>query len=160
GYDLRILGGSRSPGWSAARASRALQRKPGSQPAERRRLPMIKDSVRRLCASAIVLGALLSPAVLLPLPAQETPRTGAPAGLQLSEPGVAWAGYVAPREPNYAIARLFNDFGNPATGIGPMTDDPAHPYVNNEVARQMRIQPTYRVADLDSRAGRNLMPWA
>jgi hypothetical protein len=67
---------------------------------------------------------------------------------------------VAPKEPNYAIARLFNDFGNPATGLGPVSDDPAHPYVNNEVARQMRIQPTYRVADLNNAAARNLMPWA
>src|SRR5262245_31693982 len=120
---------------------------------------MIRNSVRRLCAGAIV-GALLSSAAFLSLSAQEAPRTGAPPGLQLSEAGIAWAGYITPREPNLAIARLFNDFASPATGIGPMTDDPAHPYFNNEVARQMRIQPTFRVADLNSAAGRNLMPWA
>src|SRR5882724_6176588 len=130
--------------------------------AKKRGIRMTRELPRvlRLCASAIVLGALYGPGAFLPLLAQEMPRTGAPPILALSAPGVAWAGFVAPKEPNYAIARLFNDFGNPATGIGPVTDDPAHPYVNNEVARQMRIQPTYRVADLDNAAARNLMPWA
>jgi hypothetical protein len=117
-----------------------------------------------LRAGAIGLGALLCLAAPLPLVApvlaQEVPRTAAPPRLQLSEPGVAWAGFVAPKEPNYAIARLFNDFGSPATGIGPVSDGPAHPYVNNEVARQMQIQPTFRVADLTNAAARNLMPWA
>ena len=61
-------------------------------------------------AGAIVLGALLGSAALLPTLAAEAPRTGAPPGLDLSAPGVAWAGFVAPKEPNYAIARLFNDF--------------------------------------------------
>jgi len=119
---------------------------------------MTRDCVRgwRVC----LLAALLSPAAFLPLFAQEVPRTGAPPNLRLSEPGVGWAGYVTPREPNRAIARLFNDFAQPATGIGLITDGPAHPYVNNEVARQMRIQPTFRVADLDNAAARNLMPWA
>jgi hypothetical protein len=84
---------------------------------------------------------------------------GAPANLNLSAPGVAWAGFVAPREPNYAIARLFNDYANPASGLGPVSDGPAHPYVNNEVAREMRTEPTYRVADLDNAAAKNLMPW-
>jgi hypothetical protein len=109
---------------------------------------------------AMVVGALLFPAALLPMLAQEAPRTAAPPGLKLSEPGVAWAGFVEPKEPNYAVARLFNDFAQPATGIGPVSDGPAHPYVNNEVAREMRIPPTYRVADLDNAAARNLMPWA
>src|SRR5712672_3336361 len=107
-------------------------------------------NVRRLRASAIVLGLLCSPAAFLPLLAQEAPRTGAAPDLRLSEPGVAWAGFVAPKEPNYAIARLFNDFAGPATGLGPVTDGPDHPYANNEVAREMRLQPTYRVADLNN----------
>jgi len=66
---------------------------------------------------------------------------------------------VAPKEPNYAVARLFNDFAGPATGLGPVTDGPDHPYANNEVAREMRIPPTYRVADLNNAAGKNLLPW-
>ncbi len=66
---------------------------------------------------------------------------------------------MQPRQPNYAIARTFNDFSNPPNGIGPVTDDPAHLFANNEVAREMKIQPTYRVAGLDNAAGKNLMPW-
>ena len=40
-----------------------------------------------------------------------------------------------------------------------MTDDPEHPYFNNEMARVLRGQPTYRVANLNNDAGKNLMPW-
>src|SRR5262244_3664417 len=112
-----------------------------------------------LFAGAIVLGALCNVAVVRSKVAAQEQKTGAPANLELSAPGVAWAGFAAPKEPNYAIARLFNDFANPATGLGPVTDGPAHPYVNNEVAREMRIQPTSRVADLDNAAGKNLLPW-
>ena len=113
----------------------------------------------RLLASAIMMGALSGPAALLSASAAEAPATGAPPGLDLSAPGVGWAGFVAPKEPNYAVARLFNDFASPATGLGPVTDGPAHPYANNEVAREMRIPPTYRVADLDNASGKNLLPW-
>jgi hypothetical protein len=124
-------------------------------------MPMTRDlpRMRRVLAGAIVLGALCSAAASLPVFAAEASKTGAPPNLDLSAPGVAWAGFVAPKEPNYAIARLFNDYANPATGLGPVTDGPAHPYANNEVAREMRIQPTYRVADLDNASGKNLLPW-
>jgi hypothetical protein len=126
-------------------------------------MPMTKYlpcmTARCLLASVILLGALCAPGVFLPTLAAEAPTTGAPPNLNLSAPGVAWAGFVAPRAPNYAIARLFNDYANPETGLGPVTDGPAHPYVNNEVAREMRIPPTYRVADLNNAAARNLMPW-
>jgi len=87
----------------------------------------------RLLASAIVLGALCVSGAF-PALAADAPATGAPPNLDLSAPGVAWAGFVAPKAPDYAIARAFNDFTNPATGLGPVTDGPAHPYVNNEVA--------------------------
>jgi hypothetical protein len=128
---------------------------------EKQGLLMTSDllRMRRLLAGAIVLGALCGPAAFLPILGQEAPRTGAPPNRNLSEPGIAWAGFVRPKEPNYAIARLFNDFASPATGLGPVTDDPAHPYANNEVAREMGIPPTYRVADLNNAAGKNLMPW-
>ena len=115
--------------------------------------------MRRLLAGATVLGALCVPAAFLPTFAADAPTTGAPPNLDLSGPGVAWAGFIAPKAPNYAIARAFNDFVNPASGLGPVTDGPAQPYVNNEVAREMRIAPTYRVADLDNAAAKNLMPW-
>jgi len=70
-----------------------------------------------LCASAAYGPALPAAA---PPAAQQTIRN-------LSAPGVAWAGFVAPKENNYTIARTFNDFTSPTTGIGPVTDDPAHP---------------------------------
>jgi hypothetical protein len=120
---------------------------------------MKKLRLRRLLASAIVMGAVGGSAAWLSASAAEAPETGAPPGLNLSAPGVGWAGFIAPKEPNYAVARLFNDFASPATGLGPVTDGPAHPYANNEVAREMRIPPTYRVADLDNPSGKNLMPW-
>jgi hypothetical protein len=109
---------------------------------------------RHLLAGLTVLATLCGPYALPPILAAEPPRTGVPPNLDLSAPGIAWAGFVAPKESNYAIARLFNDFASPATGLGPVTDDPAHPYANNEVAREMRIPPTYRVADLNNPAGK------
>jgi hypothetical protein len=72
---------------------------------------------RRLFAGAIVLGVLVGFAAL-PVGAQDVANTGAPPNLDLSAPGVAWAGFVLPKAPNYAIARLFNDFAGPATGSG------------------------------------------
>ena len=108
---------------------------------------------------ALFSAMLLSAACVLPALAADAPATGAPPGLNLSAPGVAWMGFIAPKEPNYAIARTFNDYSNPPTGLGPVSDGPAHPYANNEVAREMRTAPTYRVADLDNAAAKNLMPW-
>jgi len=113
----------------------------------------------RLLTGASLLTALCAAAAVFPTLAADAPATGAPPGLDLSAPGVGWAGFVQPRAPNYDVARLFNDYANPATGIGPVSDGPAHPYVNNEVAREMRTAPTYRVADLENAAGKNLMPW-
>jgi len=118
---------------------------------------MTEVRMRRLLAGASLLGALCA-AAGLPTLAAEGSATGAPP--DLSAPGVAWAGFLfPPKELGYASARLFNDFASPATGLGPVTDGPAHPYANNEVARQLHIQPTYRVADLDNAAAKNLMPW-
>ncbi len=39
---------------------------------------------------------------------------------------------------------------------GPVVSDPAHPYINNLLARRIGAQPTFRVADL---ANPNLKPW-
>ena len=113
--------------------------------------------IRHLLAGAAMIGAL--GAIRVPAAAADALTTGAPPGLNLSAPGIAWAGFVQPRQPNYEIARTFNDYSNPPSGIGPVSDDPAHPFANNEVAREMRVPSTYRVADLNNAAGRNLMPW-
>jgi len=40
---------------------------------------------------------------------------------------------------------------------GPITSDPAHPYIPNNVARRTGVQPTFRVADLTTP---NVKPWA
>src|SRR5438046_10464237 len=54
----------------------------------------------------------------------------------------------------YAYNRLFIP---PASGAGPVTQDPAHPYVPNDEFRVTGRQPTQRVADLNNPI---LQPWA
>ena len=49
-----------------------------------------------------------------------------------------------------------NEFTPPKSGIGPVKDDPAHPYVSNFRARRTGEQPNWRVADIDNP---NLKPW-
>jgi hypothetical protein len=49
------------------------------------------------------------------------------------------------------------DFVQPPSGPGPVTNDPAHPYVTNVDAARTGRQPTYRVADLSNPI---LKPWA
>lgn len=50
-----------------------------------------------------------------------------------------------------------NEWLPPREGIGPITADPAHPFYNNPVAADLGVGPTYRVADLNNDAARNLM---
>src|SRR4030095_5476296 len=59
-------------------------------------------------------------------------------------PSVAW----------YAYNRVFIP---PASGAGPVQQDPAHPYVPNDEFRVSGRQPTQRVADLNNPI---LQPWA
>src|ERR1051326_5516494 len=54
----------------------------------------------------------------------------------------------------YAYNRLFTP---PASGPGPVVQDPAHPYVSNDDFRVTGRQPTQRVADLNNPI---LQPWA
>jgi len=61
---------------------------------------------------------------------------------------------------DYLHARMFNEYMPPATGIGPIMDGPEHPFYNNAVQRAIGKNSSYRVADLNSEAARNLMPWA
>lgn len=60
----------------------------------------------------------------------------------------------------YLNARLFSEWMPPAAGIGPISDGPEHPFYNNAVARAIDKPPTFRIADLNNAAARNLMPWA
>src|SRR5437868_14513294 len=49
----------------------------------------------------------------------------------------------------YLTARAFNEYIPPVSGIGPISDGPAHPFYNTQVApRVVRKNPTWRVADL------------
>jgi hypothetical protein len=70
--------------------------------------------------------------------AQVTPPNFAP------NPSVGW----------YAYNRLFIP---PASGAGPLRQDPARPYVSNDEFRVTGRQPTERVADLNNPI---LQPWA
>jgi hypothetical protein len=60
----------------------------------------------------------------------------------------------------YLQGRTFNEWIPPVSGIGPIADGPQHPFYNNGMLQIIGKPPTYRVADLNSEAARNLMPWA
>jgi hypothetical protein len=59
-------------------------------------------------------------------------------------PSVGWVAFA----PNFIA---------PASGIGPVTDDPAHPRVSNDDFRAGRGQPTFPIGNLNSPI---LQPWA
>jgi hypothetical protein len=83
---------------------------------------MFELSIMRIMAAALCSGAAFLPAAAAEPPASVPDFSGG---------GVSWAGFVAPKTPSAAVARTFNDYSLPASGIGPVTDDPAHPYINN-----------------------------
>jgi len=56
-------------------------------------------------------------------PAADTTKSSGPVP-DFSSNGVSWAGFVMPPKPDAAVARTFNDFSLPASGLGPVTDDP------------------------------------
>ena len=60
----------------------------------------------------------------------------------------------------FLAARSLNEYIPPASGIGPISDGPAHPFYNNPMRAVVNKNGTYRVADLTSEAAKNLMPWA
>ena len=89
--------------------------------------------------TAILAGAVcLTGSLSFPAMAQGTPPNFAP------NAGVGW----------YAYNRLFIA---PASGPGPVMQDPTRPYVSNDDFRVTGKQPTQRVADLNSPI---LQPWA
>ncbi len=59
----------------------------------------------------------------------------------------------------YLQQRIFGHYIPPASGIGPMTDDPSRPYFNNSM-RFLGLKSSIRFADLTSEAAKNLKPWA
>jgi hypothetical protein len=130
-----------------------------------------------------VLAGLLGAAALLPAVAADSAKKQPwmPAAVPdfTKDPGVpnvngvpplqlpfnqGWTGYVrkgGPPDPtDYAHARTFNEWAAPLSGIAPVSDGPEHPFYNNSVATQVNQPSSYRVADLNNEAAKNLMPWA
>lgn len=87
-----------------------------------------------------LLGGFLVAAVV-PLPALAADDARVP---DFSSNNVAWDGAGE------------NEFIPPQSGPGPVTSDPAHPYVSNFQARRTGEQPNWRVADLTNPI---LKPW-
>jgi hypothetical protein len=90
--------------------------------------------------------AAASVAALSPALGTESPAKGIPDFSPDSRVGWVAAGFG-----------FGNDFVQPASGPGPVTNDPAHPYLSNAAAAAAGKQPTFRVADLNSPI---LQPWA
>jgi hypothetical protein len=118
-------------------------------------------------AGGVLMAAALSACVaVLPVPAANAQNADTAMPRLMQEPGVAWRAYdfgrrtrpPGPAEVPYD--RTANEWLPPESGIGPITADAAHPFYNNAVATDLGVSSTYRVADLDSEAARNLMPWA
>jgi hypothetical protein len=59
----------------------------------------------------------------------------------------------------YLQQRIFGHYIPPASGIGPVTDDPHHPYFNNSM-RFLGLESSIRIANLADAAAKNLKPWA
>ena len=113
------------------------------------------ERVLKIIRKPIAAGLLCALGALSPVLAADAAGSRGPVP-DFSSNGVSWAGFVAPRTPSAAVARTFNDYTLPVSGPGPVTDDPAHPYINNENGRETNRQPTYRVANLNNP---NLKPW-
>src|SRR5690348_14295891 len=117
----------------------------------------------RLLAGAALAGACCAATMLFPARAADT-SGGIPELMQT--PGVAWEAYRfgfrahPPGPDDVAYDRTANEWQAPLSGIGPITADPAHPFYNNAVAADLHVSSTYRVADLNNEAAKNLKPWA
>lgn len=69
-------------------------------------------------------------------------------------------GVPADKVDAYLRLRLFGHHIPSAEGIGPVMDDPARPYFNNAVARELGLPSTVRVPDVNGEGAKNLKPWA
>src|SRR5205085_8177339 len=93
----------------------------------------------------------------------ETFAVGVLAGAVYLAGSVSFSALAQPEPPNfapnpnigwYAYNRLLIP---PASGAGPVQQDPAHPYVPNDEFRVTGRQPTQQLADIDNPI---LQPWA
>src|SRR6266550_2723774 len=131
-------------------------------------LPVYKRTAAQCVLAGGALMALVSASIAFPpaRAAETTPisNNGIPALMQ--GPGVGWRAYqfggrTHPASPaDVPYDRTANEWQAPPSGIGPITADPAHPFYNNAVAQDLGVSSTYRVADLNNEAAKNLMPWA
>ena len=94
-------------------------------------------------AGNVTGGVLASAAYLVGSLSVSAITEGAPPNFA-PDPNVGW----------YAYNRIFIP---PASGPGPMQQDPAHPYVSNDEFRVTGRQPTEQLADLNNPI---LQPWA
>jgi hypothetical protein len=94
-------------------------------------------------AGSVTGGVLASAAYLIGSLSVSAIAEGAPPNFA-PDPNVGW----------YAYNRIFIP---PASGPGPMQQDPAHPYVSNDEFRVTGRQPTQHLADLNNPI---LQPWA
>jgi hypothetical protein len=94
-----------------------------------------RELMSKFAFAGAVIGLLGASAALWPAPAAE----GVPAFA-----ANAWDGNGE------------NEFTPPKSGPGPVTSDPAHPYVSNFVAARTGAKANWRVADLSNP---NLKPW-
>src|SRR5262249_60219124 len=95
------------------------------------------------------------------------PQGGGGAACLLGSMWALWPAFGAEQTPNFApnsnvgwiaSGKGFGvDFVQPPSGPGPVTNDPAFPYLTNAEAARTGRQPTYRVADLSNPI---LKPWA
>jgi hypothetical protein len=60
----------------------------------------------------------------------------------------------------YQQLRIFGHYIPPASGLGPINDDPKRPYFNNSMMRVIGIKSSVRFSDVTDEAAQNLLPWA
>jgi hypothetical protein len=120
-----------------------------------------------MLAGSVWAAALCASIAISPAHAAESQNADTAVPRLMQEPGVAWRAFnffARRRGPaskaDIAYDRTANEWSPPESGIGPITADPAHPFYNNAVAADLGVPSTYRVADLNNEAARNLMPWA
>src|SRR5438067_5230881 len=130
-------------------------------------LPFHKRAATLRALAGGALMALVSASIAFaPARAADSQNSAAAIPQLMQEPGVAWRAYLfggrtrPPSPADVPYDRTANEWQAPASGIGPITADPAHPFYNNAVAADLGVSSTYRVADLNTEAAKNLMPWA
>ena len=94
---------------------------------------------------ASIRAVLIAAACAFAQAEQTAPAAEAPAG--------AVPDFAADSATSWALDQTVDDLLPPPSGAGPITFDPAHPYIANFRG----AQPTYRVADLGNPI---LQPWA